>query len=105
MRTISRSMVWRWVGCVAVGVFLLHSAGTFSNSQETKKPAKDQNGSPTSSYDQVSPVLLGKESFDAMRAKDKAGKAAVMARQKKLLEERYDLSLPVSDKVKMSRGK
>ena len=28
-----------------------------------------------------------------------------MARQKKLLEERYDLSVKVSDKVKMSRGK
>jgi cytochrome c peroxidase len=105
MRTISRSMVWRWVGCLGIGTFLLHTLGTFSNSQETKKPASDQNGSATSSYDQVSPVLQGKESFNAMRAKDKAGKAAVMARQKKLLEERYDLSLPVSDKVKMSRGK
>ena len=40
-----------------------------------------------------------------MMAKDKAGKAAVMARQKKLLEDRYDLSVRVSDRVKMSRGK
>ena len=31
------------------------------------------------SYDQVSPVLLGKESFDSMRAKDKAAKAAPKA--------------------------
>ncbi len=34
-----------------------------------------------------------------------ADKSAVMARQKKLLEERYDLSVKVSDRVKMSRGK
>ena len=45
-----------------------------------------------SSYDQVTPVLLGQESFEEMMAKDKADKAAVMARQKKLLEERYDLT-------------
>ena len=44
-----------------------------------------------SSYDQITPVLLGQETFQAMMAKDKADKAAVMARQKKLLEERYDL--------------
>jgi cytochrome c peroxidase len=57
------------------------------------------------SYDQVSPVLLGEETFQAMMAKDKADKDAVMARQKKLLEERYDLSVHVDKKVTMSRGK
>jgi cytochrome c peroxidase len=57
------------------------------------------------SYDQVSPVLLGQESFETMRAKDKAAKARVMARQRKLLEERYDLSVRVHAKVKMTRGK
>jgi cytochrome c peroxidase len=40
-----------------------------------------------------------------MMAKDKADKAAVMARQRKLLEERYDLSVRVDEKVRMSRGK
>ncbi|MFO0970559.1 MAG: cytochrome B6 [Gemmataceae bacterium] len=57
------------------------------------------------SYDQIAPVLIGKESFAAMMAKDKAGKAKVMARQQALLEERYDLTRNVDDKVKMTRGK
>lgn len=58
-----------------------------------------------SSYDQVGPALLGQVSFEAMMAKDKSEKAAVMARQKQLLDARYDLSPRVSDTVKMSRGK
>jgi cytochrome c peroxidase len=58
-----------------------------------------------SSYDQVSPVLLGEETFQDMMAKDKADKDAVMARQKRLLEERYDLAVHVDKKVTMSRGK
>jgi cytochrome c peroxidase len=60
---------------------------------------------PSSSYDQISPVLLGQKSFDDMRAADKAGKAAVMQRQQKLLEQRYDLRSKPSDSVKMTRGK
>jgi cytochrome c peroxidase len=58
-----------------------------------------------SSYDQVSPVLQGKMSYQAMRDKDKADKDAVMARQKALLNERYDLT-PRTDKAHaMTRGK
>jgi cytochrome c peroxidase len=57
------------------------------------------------SYDQVSPVLLGLESFQGMMAKDKADKDAVMARQKKLLEDRYDLTPRADQKVTMTRGK
>jgi cytochrome c peroxidase len=78
----------------------LHSEGPRGN-----KPADREKGPLPSSYDQVSPVLLGQESFEQMHAKDKAGKAAVMARQQALLEERYDLAARVSDRVKMSRGK
>jgi cytochrome c peroxidase len=40
-----------------------------------------------------------------MLAGDKAGKEKVLARQKALLEERYDLSRRVDETVKMSRGK
>ena len=58
-----------------------------------------------SSYDQIAPVLLGKESFQAVMAKDKADKESVMTRQKKLLEERYDLTPHPDSKVTMSRGK
>ena len=60
---------------------------------------------PASSYDQISPVLLGQQTFDAMRAKDKADKDGVMARQRKLLEERYDLAPRPDANVKMTRGK
>jgi cytochrome c peroxidase len=58
-----------------------------------------------SSYDQVAPVLLGKESFQAVMARDKADKATVMARQLQLLAERYDLTARPDGKITMSRGK
>jgi len=58
-----------------------------------------------SSYDQVTPVLLGKETFQDVMARDKAEKAAVMARQKQVLEERYDLTNRPDPKITMSRGK
>ncbi|HYT94087.1 MAG TPA: cytochrome B6 [Gemmataceae bacterium] len=67
------------------------------------KPMKPDVGK--TSYDQISPVILGQETFAAMMAKDKANKAAVMARQMALLKERYDLTRKVSEKVKMTRGK
>lgn len=58
-----------------------------------------------SSYDQVAPVLLGKETFQAVVTKDKADKPAVLARQKELLETRYDLTSRPDGKVSMTRGK
>jgi cytochrome c peroxidase len=67
---------------------------------------KDKDGGPPkSSYDQVTPVLLGEQTFQAMMAKDKADKDAVMARQKQLLDDRYDLTARTDPKVTMSRGK
>jgi cytochrome c peroxidase len=72
-------------------------------------PSRTQQKTPgdvgKTSYDQISPVILGQETFQQMMAKDKAGKDAVMARQKKLLEERYDLSVKSDPKVTMARGK
>ena len=50
-------------------------------------------------------MLLGQETFQARMAKDKAEKPSVMARQQKLLEERYDLTPRPDNKVRMSRGK
>ena len=58
-----------------------------------------------SSYDQIAPALLGKESFQAVMAKDKADKAAVMARHQALLNERYELVSRPDRNVTMSRGK
>ena len=72
---------------------------------QDKKAPEAPKGTGPNSYDQVSKVLLGEESFEAMMAKDKADKDAVMARQKKLLEERYDLTPRPDPKVKMTRGK
>jgi cytochrome c peroxidase len=79
---------------------LLVSTGAPSQAQEDKP--KD---STPSSYDQIAPVLQGKESFQAVMNRDKADKEAVMARQQKLLEERYDLSSRPDGKLTMSRGK
>ena len=64
-----------------------------------------QEPSAKSSYDQIAPVLLGKETFQAMMARDKADKPGVMARQKEVLESRYDLGSKPDNKVRMSRGK
>ena len=71
----------------------------------SQQPDKKAGETPKSSYDQISPVLLGQQSFADMMAKDKADKPAVMERQKKLLEERYDLTPRPDANVKMTRGK
>src|SRR5579872_5171120 len=68
-------------------------------------PPNPVKGRIPTSYDQISPALLGLESFDAMMAKDKADKDRVMARQMKLLNERYNLEKQVDPKVTMTRGK
>ena len=66
---------------------------------------KSADAATDSSYDQIAPGLLGQISFADQKAKDVAGKAAIEARQKKLLNERYDLTPHPSDGVKMTRGK
>jgi cytochrome c peroxidase len=83
----------------AFGLVLLVAAPSM-----TQAPVKKGDVGKTS-YDQISPVILGQETFEKMMAADKAGKDKVMARQKALLEERYDLSPKPDAKVKMSRGK
>src|SRR4051794_38809201 len=84
-----------WLAVLAATVYLVSPS-------QTQPPAGEKG---KTSYDQISPVLLGEQSFDAMRAKDKADKAGIMARQTALLGERYDLSVRVDPKVKMTRGK
>jgi cytochrome c peroxidase len=69
------------------------------------KPEKNEAKNVPSSYDQIAPVLVGQGTFDAVRAKDKAGKKAVMARQQRLLEARYDLAVRVDKEVRMTHGK
>ena len=94
----------RWLPWAALAVFVLGWAGASalqSRPADKDKPAEP----PTSSYDQISPVLLGQQTFAAMMAKDKADKAEVMARQEKLLKDRYDLTPHPDAKVTMFHGK
>ncbi len=87
----------------AVTGFLVLASLSRSLSDERKKEKPP--GPTPSSYDQIAPVLIGQGTFEEMKAKDEADKPAVEARQKKLLEERYDLAGRADDKVTMSRGK
>jgi cytochrome c peroxidase len=93
----------RWLSWSAVGVAVLCLVAP----SRTQPPSGKAEKAPpqASSYDQVSPVLLGQETFDAMKQKDVAGKDAVMKRQRQLLEERYDLTARTDPEVKMTRGK
>jgi len=91
----------RWLPVAAILTVVL----TLVRPSLTQPPEKDTRDRGKTSYDQVSPVLLGEESFSKMMAQDKANKAKVMARQQKLLEERYDLSARTDPKVTMTRGK
>jgi cytochrome c peroxidase len=91
-----RSLTWLLLG----GVIVIAAGNVLSQSRPEQPPSDSK-----SSYDQVSPVLLGKQTFQEMMAKDKADKETIIARQRKLLEERYDLSVRTDPKVKMSRGK
>jgi cytochrome c peroxidase len=71
-----------------------------------QEPARNEQApAGKTSYDQVAPVLLGKESPADVMAKDKADKPSVMARQQQLLEDRYDLTPRPDSQVRMTRGK
>jgi cytochrome c peroxidase len=94
--TKSKAILLAVVGCLVIPSWLLWTAQAADDEPKGNSP---------SSYDQVAPVLLGKGSFQSVMAKDKTDKPAVMARQKKLLEERYDLTPRPDKNVKMSRGK
>src|SRR5260370_23676640 len=100
------NLKWRpWLlgleGCGLV-LSLARPSPTQPASEVPKVPKRDVG---KTSYDQIAPVLVGKVSFAKMMADDKAAKAGIMARQKALLEERYDLTKRVHDKCKMTRGK
>ena len=97
--------IWRWLPLLAVpAVVLILVIPSLIQSQPSGADKKKKDVGKTS-YDQIAPVILGQETFEEVRARDKAGKDKIMARQKKLLEERYDLSKKVHDKIQMTRGK
>ena len=101
MTQINRRRLSRFLPWFVFGGILVFAAGQAWSQSRAEPPPQDSK----SSYDQVSPVLLGQVTFEEMMAKDKAGKEAVITRQKKLLEERYNLAAKTDEKVKMSRGK
>jgi cytochrome c peroxidase len=101
MKVTNRSFVSVWLLLMALPAGLLFLTSRSSSGQE---PAANDSGS-KSSYDQISPALLGKVSFQDMMARDKADKPGVMERQKILLEERYNLASRPDSKVTMTRGK
>jgi len=90
----------------AVGAVALLAAHTaLAQTAATKAAPSDPDARGKSSYDQITPVLLGQKTFAAMMAEDKAAKAGVQGRQQQLLEERYDLTAKPDAQVKMTRGK
>ncbi|MGZ3357004.1 MAG: cytochrome B6 [Isosphaeraceae bacterium] len=107
MQGIHRTRIGRRLAGISVLAFLvLMIAPSLARPQSQAQADGDRPKENTpSSYDQIAPALLGRESFQAVMARDKADKEAVMARQKKLLEERYDLTPRPDGKVTMSRGK
>jgi cytochrome c peroxidase len=100
-----------WLPWLLVTIVILYWGGRCLTQQPSSTAGQIQGGSEQgkapskTSYDQISPVLIGEETFQKTMAKDKADKPAVMTRQKALLEERYDLTPRVDQRVTMSRGK
>ena len=111
MQALNQERIRRWLPWLAVPaalVFLVTPSLIPPRlaASWAEEPTNREQGPPgKTSYDQIAPVLLGQETFEAMMAKDKAEKPAVMARQQKLLEERYDLTPRPDHKVTMTRGK
>jgi cytochrome c peroxidase len=104
MRCDQLKRIGRLIAAFAVPAILSLVVGPPLGRSQTPGAA-DKNAPTPSSYDQIAPVLQGKESLQAVMAKDKADKEAVMARQMKLLEERYDLTSRPDPKLTMPRGK
>ena len=106
MRSLTHSRLASWMVVVAaIGLMLYLGAPSATQPQPGQPKKTPERDVGKSSYDQLPPVLLGQETFAERVAKDKADKAKTMARQQALLDERYDLTRRVDEKVTMTRGK
>jgi cytochrome c peroxidase len=95
-----------WLAVSAVLLYVVSPSRTKPGADDERKPAEaEKKDAPKTSYDQISPIILGEGSFNAMMAKDKADKPTIMARQEKLLKERYDLTPRAVPRMTMTRGK
>jgi cytochrome c peroxidase len=95
----------RWSPWLAVTTGLVFLALPSMSRSQSKTDADKPKDNTPSSYDQIAPVLLGNGNFQEVMAKDKADRESVMARQKTLLDERYELTPHPDPKLTMSRGK
>jgi cytochrome c peroxidase len=89
MKRIKIAMTFTMVLATAAAMLITRQVGA-------QKPQDPK----ASSY---TPVV--EESFEVVRARDKAAKMGVMAAHQKLLEERYDVTRRVDENVRMTRGK
>src|SRR5205807_169190 len=81
MRADRRNRLRHWLSWFVVLAVLVFAVTPSVTRSQQKPDADKPNESPSSSYDQIQPVLLGKEKFQDVMAKDKADKETVMARQ------------------------
>jgi cytochrome c peroxidase len=96
----------RWLPWLVIPALVLYLVIPSLTRSQQKENGDIPKKTTPSSYDQIQPVLLGLENFQSVMAKDKADKPAVMARQKRLLEERYNLEEHADTKLAMGpRGK
>jgi cytochrome c peroxidase len=105
MQTKDKGRIWRWLPWLVVPASLALLAVSSLTRPTSRADEEKPKQATSSSYDQITPVLLGKESLQSVIARDKAEKESFASRQRKLLEERYDLSARPDNKVTMSRGK
>src|SRR5580704_19549843 len=84
MQSLQRTRTWLWLPGIAAAALLLYLVSPSLRSQAPPGgPKPEPEKSPlASSYDQVSPVLLGQQTFAKMMATDKGDKQAVLARHK-----------------------
>src|SRR5262245_65586209 len=100
-----RLTVPRYLRPVLLGLIGCGLRCVLAQTGSTQPPPPEKGAVGKTSYDQVSPALTGQISFADMMAKDKEAKAGIVARQKALLDERYDLTAKPHDTIKMTRGK
>src|SRR2546423_15306739 len=105
MQTDCRRRNRRWWSLVAVTAAMAFVAIPSLTRSQPRPDGGKPAATGSSSYDQIAPVLLGKEKFQDVLAKDKADKESVMARETRLLQERYALTPRPDPKLTMSRGK
>jgi len=94
------------LGLIAISLPVARPAAANPEQKKSDAAGKAPPATPVpSSYDQISPVLLGQKTYAAQREQDLAEKAGVRAKQQQLLEERYDLAPRPDQQLKMTRGK